>query len=869
MESHLPLAAHYMPRPRIDAILEQATRCKAVYVVAGSGYGKTHAVRSYIEKQPEAVVRWVQLGEHHNLASNYWEHLTHNISLDNPELAVRLREFGFPDTNARFKQFVGILQAAEHRSHKRFLVFDDFHFIDAKPILTFVERCAHLQYPGSCVVIISRKDPEPGIVSLFAKGKASIVTEEELTFTDEEIADFLKFRGIQHTTQRDIHRYSDATKGWALAVQLLSIILKREPKNLELALGAMKQNLFELFESETFEDLPENVQKTLIRSALVSDLPLAPLHIVSEEIASILESSQFASFIWFDRLAGDYRIHPLYLEFLQSKVELLSPEEKIDTYRQAASWCSENNFYTDAMRYFAKSRQYGKILEALLSYPFKLPYDMCEYFLGILEELDESDAGEEKEREKENEKEEKNAVLFLKNHFVPMLLLGMGSREEARDYTLEVIRRWEHPDHSKEPYAANLLYAAYSNLAYMDMYECTVTHRYEAPKYLEKSVEYLKLATVPPVKYEGVFAVADIRSFACLVGEGAGPEAIDRFLEATRQTAVYIEQTPHRMYYGYDDLAACEIAFYKNQLDPAKQHAYRAIMRAREENQYSIEAVAEHYLLRAALAEGDYPLAREALKQLRAHLDNPNFWNRRLMYDLIHGIFCAQIGLPQMSPPWLVADDRETGDEIRIPTRELIVCVKNCIALEKYDRALAILSSSHPREPQERFLLGELVIALLTAVARAKTGDAPGAAKDLERAYSLSFGGVFEMPFVECGKNLHPLAVAASTQADCAIPGEWLKKMDRKASVYAKKAAVIKDSYRAENKMADSVRLSERELEVLHDLYFGLTRDEIAESRYLSLATVNKLFESIYLKLDAKNSMDAIRIAIKNNLITD
>ena len=118
------LIAQYMPRPRVDEIFDQATRCKLVYVTAGAGYGKTLAASHYIEQQPDAAVRWMQLTESDNIGSNYWEHLTHNISFGNSDLAAKLREFGFPDTLARFKQFVGILKTVEHSSLKKFLVFD-------------------------------------------------------------------------------------------------------------------------------------------------------------------------------------------------------------------------------------------------------------------------------------------------------------------------------------------------------------------------------------------------------------------------------------------------------------------------------------------------------------------------------------------------------------------------------------------------------------------------------------------------------------------------------------------------------------------------------------------------------------------------
>ena len=247
------LTANYMPRPRIDRIFDHITGCKLVYVIAGAGYGKTQAVYNYIIQQQDAVVRWLQLAESDNIGSHYWENLMHNITLDNPELASKLREFGFPETLARFKQFAEILKNNEHRSHKTFLVLDDFHLIHSKQALTFAERCAHLEVPGACVIIISRKEPEINAVSLFAKGKAAIITEEELRFTENEIADFLKRRSIPFSAM-EIPQFTELTKGWALAIKLLCLVLEKMPRNLDRAAETMKQNIFKLFETEAFND---------------------------------------------------------------------------------------------------------------------------------------------------------------------------------------------------------------------------------------------------------------------------------------------------------------------------------------------------------------------------------------------------------------------------------------------------------------------------------------------------------------------------------------------------------------------------------------------------------------------------------------
>ncbi|MCL2497955.1 MAG: LuxR C-terminal-related transcriptional regulator [Symbiobacteriaceae bacterium] len=847
-----PLTAYFMPRPRVDEIFDRATQCKLVYVIAGAGYGKTQAVHHYIQKHPEAVVRWLQLTESDNIGFRYWEHLSHIIASDNPDLAAKLREFGFPETLVRFKQFAEILRTTEHRSPKTFLVLDDFHLIHAKQALTFAERCAYLQIPGACVIIISRKEPDINVLPLLSKGHVSMVTEDELRFTEDELATFLRWRQIPFSAN-DLPKLYGATQGWALATKLLSLVLARMPKNIDHALEIMKQNIFKLLEIEAFNDLPESVQKTMVKLSLISDLPLTLLNKNSSDASYIEKAPQLASFMWYDSMIGDYRIHPLYVEFLQSKQDLLSDQEKQEAYRWAAQWCSENNFYMDTINYLAKLHQYDRMLDTMLSYPFKLPYDACEYLWHILATLN-----------PDSQEKDTRSVLLLKDLFMPLLYIGMGKYDEARDLSLAIINEWENSD---LPISSYLLYTAYSNLAYINTYTCMVTHNYDFPKHLKKAMAYYKSSSVPPVKVEGPFGVADIRAFSCLVGEGAVLAEFDLFLETARETALYIAETYHSMYYGYDDLVACELAFFKNQPETARNYAYSAIFKAREKRQYSIEAMAEHLLLRLAVQEGDYSLARELLKQFRDHLSNANFWNRQLLHDLYTGLFYIQIGLPKMAPSWLADEEKEALSDVRLPARELIVKAKYYIACKKYKNALTVLGNSYPREPQERFALGELTLTLLTAVAKLKTSDTPGAILDLQRAYELSYCGHFEMPFIELGRELHTLIVAALKQGNCHIPEDWLKAVDRKATIYTKKAAVISNIIKNENNLTETAQLSLREHTVLQDLYHGLSRDEIAANQYLSRNTVDKILQSVFIKLDAKNSADALRIAVETRLI--
>ena len=492
-----------------------------------------------------------------------------------------------------------------------------------------------------------------------------------------------------------------------MAVRLLALVLKRTPQNLDYALDTVRQNAFRLLETEAWDDLPTESKKALLQLSLVSDLPVAVLPRITDDMKLMEKTlSLVTSFIWFDSFLGDHRIHPLYLDFLRSRQDMLSDKEKNEVYQRAALWCSENNFFLDSLKYYGKAHLFERMLEILLSHPLRLPQDACAFMLDVLQDL-----------KLDPEEQSDHSVLLLTCFFTPLFHIGMGSYEEGARLCRVVIDRWEN---TENPFFLYLLYAAYSNLAFISMHTCTVTHSYDFPEYLEKSLDYFKRSTQPPVHATGAFADASIRSYACLIGEGAEWEEFDRFLAITRYASLYVAETPYNMYYGYADLVACEIAFFKNQHEVAQKYAHDAILKAREKRQFGIESMAEQYLLRMAVQQGDYPLVRELLKQLRAHLDNPDFWNRQLMYDLFVGSFYTQIGLAELVPPWYALDERESALEVRIPIRELVVNVRYCIATRKYRQALTILCNSYPREPQERFHFGELMLCLLLAVAREK-----------------------------------------------------------------------------------------------------------------------------------------------------
>ena len=61
--------------------------------------------------------------------------------------------------------------------------------------------------------------------------------------------------------------------------------------------------------------------------------------------------------------------------------------------------------------------------------------------------------------------------------------------------------------------------------------------------------------------------------------------------------------------------------------------------------------------------------------------------------------------------------------------------------------------------------------------------------------------------------------------------------------------------------------LTPRELEILSLAAMGYKSKNIAKTLFVSVATIKKTLENIYLKLNAKNKTNAVAIAILHNII--
>jgi LuxR family maltose regulon positive regulatory protein len=155
------------------------------------------------------------------------------------------------------------------------------------------------------------------------------------------------------------------------------------------------------------------------------------------------------------------------------------------------------------------------------------------------------------------------------------------------------------------------------------------------------------------------------------------------------------------------------------------------------------------------------------------------------------------------------------------------------------------------------------------AIAYHGLGNNSAARESFEQAYTYSQDGTLLTPFVEGGQAIRSLIKHILDDNQSNIPIKWLQDIDKKAAAYAKKAAIIAAEVRKKHGINKIITLSERENQMLHDICLGLTREEIAATRYLSVNTVKTELKTLYAKLGASSNIDAMRIALEQDLLSD
>ena len=838
----VPQSSTYLVRSRLHQLLENAMDYPIVIVCAGAGYGKTRALYSFLQDY-DAYSTWLQISTRDNNSTRFWESYANMLTQIQPEIGASLKEIGFPETDEALAKYTSTMHKMASLPGKHIRVFDDFHLLQNPVVIDFFARMMRVLPPNEILILISRTTPDINIVGMMMYEKVFTISEDELCFTEGEIADYFNQLELKFP-KMDIRNIFDDTQGWAFAVNLIGRSLGKEQKYERYALEAMKRNIFRLIEKELSGTISDRLWRFLLRISLIEHLAASLIRLLANDETLIKEMEQLNAYIRYDFQMDSYLIHHLFLEYLQQKQDqFLSEKEIKETFQTAGEWCEKNGYFMDALSYYENSGDYNAIAVIIGAFNVQMPMDMAKYALEIFDKAPDA--------------VKLNNAIFPGMHI--RLKMNMGRfDEDALALSAKYAENFE--SQPETPERSRALAVLYANWAFLLMFRSTYSDVYNFDFYFKKMGEnYSK----NPFKTVGAFNIVPISAWASLVGTSR-PEAHEEYISALTRAIPSLSALGKGFFVGFDDLARGELYYYQGEFDLAEQCLNQSIKKARASDQYITFNRALVYLMQIAFFRGDFVAATRALQMMEELLNDKDFGVRYTMYDIACGFYCLELGQPEQTPEWLKSAFSPYVHPSYIENYANQVRTMYYYQTRQDEPLMAFIDET---AGQELILFGKIELNILESLLHYKRKRRGEAIAALTEAYDLAESNKIIVPFTRFAREMRTLTAAAMKDSSCRIEKKWLEDVNRKSSAFGKRKNKIMLEYRQASQNGREISLTNREMSVLKDLIQGFSRGEIAENQNISINMVKMIVNSIYEKLGVSTLKDAIRIATQKKLI--
>lgn len=801
----------FLKRGRVEKKLESLFRYSLTVICASRGYGKTTAVRNFLEDQRDVKIIWFTIPDYVMdetcLCKNFCATIMDDLKLEESKNKVRKRLI---DMNTEFDF---ILQEIKRTVTKRMvLVIDDYQFSSSKKLEHLIEAVVECNISKLNVVIISRESPK---IKFELDDNCLMLHQDFLNFENDEIDEFFRLNGIalNPIEKEKLYHYSD---GWGIAVYLS---LFNYLQNQEINCSLSVENLIC---TVIYEQFTQREKEILLKLSVLDHFTREQAIFVSgsKKAGDVIDKLwNNRCFIHFDKIDGCYYLHNILKSGLQSEIDKTNIKAS-EIEKLNGDWYLKREQYVLAIGQYYKSEQYKYIYQVIEStYSVEYIHAIPEIIHNVFTKM-------------EDEQKREHPITYIGLICSYMFFID----EEKGKERLE---------------EAKAFYASYNSEEVNINGEISLIESFS--KFNDFDVFSSKLAQT--IGYFGNHSSKILNNkmtfnfgVPCILylyhkNRGKMAELCEKFDETIKN--LYKLTNGCGAGAGYEMKAEyhLEVGEYKK----AKEYAHTAIEAAHCNKQDSVIICAEFLLARLYFLEGNFGRAITIFQKLQEQACQSDVPSIISQIEMSIGYGYGIIGKISDMPKWIVAYDITKSKAMLEGSQACFIMFGVAMILNKDFERLETHSRIMGNAFEKNRNLYRLVYSyIFSAIAKNQLGRKPEATKDLITALLLGEADKMELPFIEMSPHFIDLL------SEVSFENAFSEKLIGRCLKFTY-------HYKTFNSKTKLSLLSRREEEVIIILSKGYKQKDICDELSISLPTVKTHIKNIYNKLGVNNKTDALR----------
>lgn len=800
--------AHYFSdslKQKLKIMLYEPT----TVVEAPSGYGKTTAVRDFLEGElsGSTSVYWFNAADEAPAAG--FRRLCREIDKIDSRAGERLLKIEFPNA-VTTGETCDAIRSIQCR-HEAYLVIDNFQLLQTYlPPSFFI---ALLEHGGEGLhIIIMTQMLKRNILSVIAGHGFLHITSADLRLNAEDIRCYYALVGVKILSEeaRTVEHY---TGGWIIAVYLQLFAF--------METGALygTSGILALMEHLIWNNLTEEQQIFLLR--------LSPFEMITVQQACALNGldklPEYAldalesPFIRHELAEGRYELHSILSQLLiQKRIERGSVFES-QCFLSAGDFCRDEGKTSKALSFYWRIRNYERILS-------------MDFSNSILENIGDSHFAE-------LALDIANCPVDIKRKNMLSMLrivwaLYMNGKRTQYELLLEELR--ELPELAEDSALMGEWLLLYSYTSHPKIAEMTETLRKAAASFKGRCSRVI----IPSAPW-------CLGNYSPLAELHTEQGEADREADELEEYISLYSQLTGGHGSGADVLFRAELAYHRGNIGEAEILSYKAAFLAEGSRQSIVQLGATMQLAEIALQKGDTAGWQNAISSMEraASFTAQDSFILRQALDIARGVLLNELNQLESIADWLKKGD--FSNQRLTPTmtfNAMFVHISYLMHRGEFPRLIGMLEAMYPDG------LGfnpfrDMLLSLTLAVGHISVGSRDQAYALIARAGKMALPDGLVFPFASYSWILHGLSdeLVGKEYPELMVGFNEIK--DRFISGWTR----LREDMTPEEFPPN---LTPREYEVAKLVAEGLHNNEIAKRLVVSESTVRTHMRTIFQKLD-------------------